>query len=165
MDNRYLAEQYTKMHNNGLFTGESLRRHLPEIQALIRQHNIKTVLDYGCGKGAVHKDVKLADSVTLYDPYYEPYSQKPNDKYGMVICTDVLEHIPEEGVQDILRTLIDYTGKVLFLSVCTRAAKKTFENGENVHVTIKSLDWWKSEITIAYVMSGRDIDIVIREHQ
>jgi 2-polyprenyl-3-methyl-5-hydroxy-6-metoxy-1,4-benzoquinol methylase len=141
MNRDYIASEYRRMHKRRMFSGISLERHLPEIQALIKEYNIKTILDYGCGQAICHKKIKLGD-VTLYDPYFEPYSKKPEGTFDMVICTDVLEHVPMEDIGKVSSELLDYTDKVLFLVISTVPAKKKFSNGENVHVTIRPPFWW-----------------------
>ena len=42
----------------------------------------------------------MMKKIHLYDPGVEEYSIYPKNKHDGVICTDVLEHIPED---DILR--------------------------------------------------------------
>ena len=45
-------DQHREMHAKGkkVFSGYSLRRHIPDIASLVDNSNIKTLLDYGCGK-------------------------------------------------------------------------------------------------------------------
>lgn len=154
MNKDYIASEYRRMHNEGRFAGGSLERHIPEIKKLIEEYKVKTLLDYGCGKAVHHKN-KLADSVTLYDPYYGPYSTQPVGTFDMVICTDVLEHIPEDEVGKVMADLINYTNKVLFLAISTYPAHKKFKNGENVHVTIRPKEWWEKMLS-----NGKGIKIV-----
>lgn len=154
MNKDYITSEYRRMHEGGLFSGGSLKKHIPKIKKLVQEYNIKTMLDYGCGKASCHKE-KLADSVYLYDPYYLPYDIKPKGTFDMVICTDVLEHVPEDEVGQVLHELISYTNEVLFLSISTRLASKKFANGENVHITIKPKEWWE-----AMLQNGKGIKIV-----
>lgn len=153
MDKNFIENEYKAMHDKKKFSGSSLERYLTEIKHLIKKYDCKTLLDYGCGK-AVHHKKPLIDT-TLYDPYYSPYSKKPDGTFDMVICTDVMEHIPEEEVGQILAQLINYTDRVLFLAISTVPAKKTFSNGVNVHLTIKPKEWWESMLSCA-----KDIEIV-----
>lgn len=154
MDKEFLAKEYMAMHAKKKFSGISLQPHISEIERLIKEYDCKTILDYGCGQGSLHKKKKLGE-VTLYDPYYIPYSKKPSGNFDMVICTDVMEHIPEQEVGKVLAELIEYTDKILFLSISTVPAKKTFSNGENVHLTVKPKEWWELMISTA-----KDIKIV-----
>lgn len=154
MNKDYIASEYRRLHAAKKFSGGCLGVHIPEIKELIGRHDCKTVLDYGCGKASAHHKNKLGD-VTLYDPYYEPYSKKPDGTYDMVICTDVMEHVPEDEVGKVLAELINYTDKVLFLAICTKPAKKTFSDGTNVHLTVRPKEWWESMLT-----THKNIEIV-----
>jgi len=155
MNKEYIAAEYRRMHDQGKFTGASLKPHLAKINNLVREYNVNSLLDYGCGKALIHDKHRLAKEVTLYDPYYEPYSKKPIGDFDMVICTDVLEHIPEDEVGKVLADLINYADKVLYVAICTKPAKKTFKNGENVHLTVKPKEWWEQMLS-----TGKDIIIV-----
>lgn len=155
MNKDYIASEYHRLHDANKFSGGCLGRHIPEIKKLIKEYNCKTILDYGCGKASAHHKNKLTDSVTLYDPYYTPYSKVPIGSYDMVICTDVMEHIPEDEVGKVLANLINFTDKVLFLSISTKPARKIFSNGENVHLTIQPKEWWERMLVTA-----RDIKIM-----
>ena len=154
MNKSYLEEEYRRMHQKGAFTGGSLAKHVDEIKKLVSDHDVKTLLDYGCGKAKCHNE-KLASSVTLYDPYCEPYTTHPEGTFDMVICTDVLEHVPEDEVGPLLHKLMHLADKVLFLAISTRPARKTFTNGENVHVTVRPKEWWEGMLE-----TMRDIKIV-----
>lgn len=141
INKEYLASEYRNMHDKKNFSGSSLEPHLAEIKQLIKEYGCQSLLDYGCGKARYHKQ-PLVKNTTLYDPYYEPYSKLPTGTFDMVICTDVLEHVPEKEVPNIVADLINYTDKVLFLAISTKPAKKKFSNGENVHLTIWSPEKW-----------------------
>lgn len=155
MDKEFLAKEYKAFHAKGKFSGGSLAPYIAGIKELVKQHDCKSLLDYGCGKARLHKKNRLIDNVTLYDPYYEPYSKKPNDTFDMVICTDVMEHVPEEEVGKTLAELLNYTDKVLFLSICTKPAIKKFSDGTNVHLTVKPKEWWDAMLSTA-----KDIKII-----
>ena len=142
MNKDYIASEYRRLHEAKKFSGGCLGKHIPEIKELIKQYDCKTVLDYGCGKASAHHKNKLTDDVTLYDPYYEPYSKEPEGTFDLVICTDVMEHVPEDEVGKTLARLINLTDKVLFLAICTKPAIKTFSDGTNVHLTVKPKEWW-----------------------
>lgn len=154
MNKDYIASEYRRLHAAHKFSGACLQKHLPEIKRLITEYDCKTVLDYGCGKATYHKKAKLSNT-TLYDPYYEPYSKVPMGEFDIVICTDVMEHILENEVGKTLAELIGYTKKVLFLAICTKPAHKKFDNGENVHLTIRSKEWWEGMLSTV-----KDIKVV-----
>lgn len=154
MNKEYIASEYRRLHAAKKFSGACLKKHLPEIKLLIAAHDCKSVLDYGCGKATYHHEARLPNT-TLYDPYYAPYSKEPTGTFDMVICTDVMEHVPENEVGKVLADLINFTDKVLFLAISIVPARKTFANGENVHLTIRPKEWWEGMLSTA-----KDIQIV-----
>jgi hypothetical protein len=167
---RYLELQamYRRMHQQGeeflgvapgeTFPGFSLDAQLGRIKALIAQTGADTVLDYGCGKGRQYepRPIKDADGgvwpgvidywdvgeVVCYDPCYEPYNKLPQGKFDGVICTDVLEHCPEQDLPWIIAELFGYATHFVFANVACFPARKRLPNGENAHCTIQPAGWW-----------------------
>lgn len=173
-----LLEQYKEMHRQGHFAGHSLRQHVPDINALLEKHKYwggTLVLDYGCGGAKEYQDhigpFSIPDEYLygkwkkypvyygLYDPCAEAYAKKPEGRFHGVICTDVLEHIPEDELQDVLKDIYSYAEKFVFFSVCTRPAKKCLPDGQNCHVTVKPEDWWLTTIH-SQAPIGLDIQVV-----
>lgn len=159
-----LVDQYREMHLKGHFAGYSLKAHTEDIRQLVQLTRAKSLLDYGCGKGHQYSLSKMhrvwgGIMPTLYDPGVEQLSTKPSAKFDGVICTDVLEHIPEGEVEETLREIFSYATKFVYLSICTRPAKKTLPDGRNAHVTIKEPAWWAGKIHAASDGLGPDVVI------
>ena len=133
------------MHEkNKHFRGKSLKPHIEKINQLVEELDLVTLLDYGSGKGKyIHRI--LAD-VTPYDPAYEPYSELPKCQFDGVICTDVMEHIPEEEIDENLERIFNYARDFVFFNISTKPAEKKLPNGENTHCTLKPEDWWIGRI-------------------
>jgi hypothetical protein len=163
-----LLEQYREMHREGdpgkgvapeqMFDGRSLPRQAFRIKALVRRTGASTLLDYGCGKGALYRASPFTDglqswnsvreywgvaSIRLYDPAYPPYAELPAGPFDGVICTDVLEHCPIEDVPWIVRELFGYAEKFVFANVACYPAGKCLPNGENAHCTIRPAPYWR----------------------
>jgi SAM-dependent methyltransferase len=100
------------------------------------------ILDYGCGKAQHHPD---SWNSYKYDPAIPQFSTKPdkNKKFDLVLCVDVLEHIPEESLPEIIKELFEYSNKWVFCTAAVKEAGKTLPNGMNAHATVKPEDWWK----------------------
>lgn len=146
-----LIEQYRALHQQGKFLGLSVLKFADEIGELIRAYEVKTVLDYGSGQGhqymPPHSLQKKWDvDVTMYDPAVEGLDNLPIGKWGAVICSDVLEHVPENDLPTMFNRIFARAHRFVFLTVCTRPAKKTFPDGTNVHITLKPMAWWEEEI-------------------
>lgn len=137
---KYL-EQYKQLHKLGKFGGGSLKKHLPNIERLLKDTKSKSVLDYGCGKAKHHPKGWVG-----YDPAVKDKDILPGGTFDAVICTDVLEHVPEEELNETLNNIFSKAEKLVYLSISTKPAKKNLPNGENCHVTVKDKDWWWEQI-------------------
>ena len=98
-------EEYKKYHReqNDYGNGGALKFHKRHIDDLIFDTKAETLLDFGCGKGDVY-EVNDWDwpMPTLYDPAIPEHDELPDGTFHGVLSTDVLEHIPEEQVPDII---------------------------------------------------------------
>ena len=165
-----LLSLYHEMHEFGAqdqgllaadtFDGKSLGPHVDTLKTIIKVLGSKTLLDYGAGKGVLYKaqnitsrdgmkfdgicDLWGVDSVTLYDPAYSLHSILPKEIFDGVICTDVMEHCPEEDIPWIVDEIFHFAREFVYLKVACCPAKKTLPNGENAHCTIHPPDWWIS---------------------
>ena len=133
------------------FQGLGITQYQNQIGRLIRKSGSKTVLDYGCGGGfqyshpyEIHKTWGV-DVPTLYDPAFPSHDDLPKGTFDAVLASDVLEHIPLEEVAELVSRLFNYSEKFVWASVCCRLAKKTFEDGVNMHVTIQPFWWWQAK--------------------
>ena len=136
----------------GNFHGLSVLQHADQIGKLLKKHGCETLLDWGCGRGDAYSSphklhqtwgIKRKD-VWLYDPAFERYHEKPTRKFDGVVCSDVLEHVPEAEVIDFITELFKHSKKVVWASVCCRAARKCFPYTDiNLHVTVKPFQWWQ----------------------
>lgn len=133
------------------YPGNSLEHHLNNIKNLIKITKSKTALDYGCGnamyyvKDRVHLSWGL-DDMFLYDPAIPTHNKIPGDNFDCVICTDVLEHVPEEEINDTLKEIFTLSNKCTYLNIAMYPASQILPNGENAHCTVKPKDWWRNKI-------------------
>lgn len=152
--NQKYQELYHKEHEKGHFQGFQVMKYKDAIGALVRETNARTLLDYGCGKGLgytvekVHKEWDVSMPL-LYDPYFPPYNKRPLGMFNGVICLDVLEHVPEGDVPDVLADIFSYVDKFALITIDLHPARKVLDNGENAHVTLKPHKWWEDQINKA----------------
>lgn len=146
-------EMYRQLHQNpSIFKGGSIKSYVHDIGKMIQDSNVKTLLDYGCGKAISHKDYNLKrlwrlEKVQLFDPGVDEYSNKPEGQYDMTVCIDVMEHVPPECVDAVLADIAAYTKKVAVFSISTRPAAKHLPDGRNAHLTVKEPQWWLKKIS------------------
>ena len=144
-----LVDQYEMMHAIGFFEGGSLLEYKDAIRLFYNKIGGGSVLDYGCGKARGWNEMKREleyPLLSLYDPGFEPYKNKPDTKSDLVICTDVLEHIPEDELPDLIREIASFANKGVFFGVSTRESKKPLPDGRNAHLTVRSVTWWETFI-------------------
>jgi hypothetical protein len=117
---------------------------------LVRSHGAKTLLDYGSGAGdawkqphRMHRELSMRwFDITLYDPAFPEHDEKPHGLFDGVLCSDVLEHIPEQDVDAVVAELFAHARMFVWASVCCRPAKKSFPDGTNLHCTLYPIEWW-----------------------
>lgn len=153
-----LIPLYRAMADDGAnFRGLSVLQHSKQIRDLVREHKAKTLLDYGCGAGDAYRSPHRVHAewglrwfdVTLYDPAFKQHADAPSGRFGGVLCSDVLEHVPELQVDAFIATLFRHARGFVWASVCCRPAKKCFPDGTNLHVTLHPLDWWDARFKAA----------------
>lgn len=157
-----LLDQYRQMHREGgaqMFPGKSLVPQLAGIKRLVAETGAQTILDYGCGKALAYNrdDLRFEDSefvgsivdywdvagVHFYDPCHAPFSRLPEGQFDGVICTDVLEHCPEEDLPWIVGEIFSFSRQFVYANVACYPAQKRLPNGENAHCTVRSAAWWR----------------------
>ncbi len=176
-----LLSLYTEMHRHGdqensippekMFDGKSLLAHIDPIKGLIDQFNVSSLLDYGCGKARTYDQADLSlpsgkkingvrdywgvNDIRFYDPGYEEHSELPTTMFDCVVSTDVLEHCPEEDLEWIVNEIFGFSRKFVLCTVALYAANKSLPNGENAHVTVKSIGWWVDLFEKASTLNNR----------
>ncbi len=159
-----IIEKYKLFHKHGIenqpgfstFLGYSLSKWIVNIKDIIKSSNCSSLLDFGCGKGFLYKNkFKLGEKeydnlsdfwkineIFLYDPGVKEFSTYPDKKYDGVVCTDVIEHIPEEDVINFIDGLFKLSNKFIFVVIATIPASKYFDDGNNIHLCLKTQDKW-----------------------
>ena len=158
-----LLSEYKTMHESaeGMFNGKSLLKYVDIIGSYLEKNDCINLLDYGAGKGILYTDkyTKLTneidrplgelwnlDSFHLYDPGYKPYSVLPDEwqkgTFDAVICTDVMEHVPETDLFWVLEEVLSYAGKMAFFNIACVPALKKFADGTNVHISVFKPKAW-----------------------
>ena len=147
-----LVEDYKRLHEANAFSGMTVAKFGEPISKLIRLHGCHTVLDYGCAKGQgwdteLLKPIK--PMVTLYDPGWPDLSTKPTGFYDAVLCIDVVEHIPEEDIEETLAEVFGYAIKIVIASFCPRGSKKKLSDGRDVHLVQMPRKYWEERFHLA----------------
>lgn len=134
------------------YSGSLALPHAPYIKALIEKHDVKTVLDYGCGKGIQYSEPDPDIGQTLddywgvkvakYDPAWKPYAAEPKGTYDLVICTHVLGSIPLEDIEVVVDRLYALATKAVYIGELIGPVKKTvFRNPERLVGGLQPNEW------------------------
>lgn len=172
-----LVDQYKEMHKDeNLYAGSALTLHKESIAQFLQVTDSKTILDYGCGKGIqyhkenIHNDYFFGIMPSLYDPAVDDYSDLPTGYFDTVICTDVLEHIEVQDLDDVLSEIYSKATKFVYLGICNAPADSFLPDGRNSHVTLESFDWWLDKIiphakvfTLIYVYGNAGGKAIIKD--
>lgn len=157
------VELGTEFQNNNptLWSGYDTVKYQKQIKDLVLKYNAKTILDYGCGKGLQYTepliygetelttfDKWLGVEVYKYDPCVEEFAVPPPDnmKFDGVICSQVLQTIPDKDLPWVAQKLNSHTGKFCFISLnYQRPAKsKKFMYDKEEFDTPRTREFFKS---------------------
>lgn len=159
------------------FDGGGARALIDKVLEEMKNRESVSILDWGCGT-AVHWHTQcllnksksmmnvLGEKVQCfyrYDPAYKLYSKKPSSKYDLVMCSDVLEHIPDNELESFffeINSYVNYDG-MIFYSISTTPSNNSFVDGTNMHVNLKSPSEWNEilrkyrKTKVCVVFNGR----------
>jgi 2-polyprenyl-3-methyl-5-hydroxy-6-metoxy-1,4-benzoquinol methylase len=108
----------------------------------------RSILDYGCGEGrlkAALRDRGWTGSVHEYDPCLPSLDAEP-EPADLVVCTDVLEHIEPECLDNVLSHLRSLSLKHGYFLISTVVAGKTLADGRNAHLIVQPPEWWEMKL-------------------
>jgi len=135
--------------NNKSWAGYDVVKYQMKIKDLVNRYRATTILDYGCGKGMQYKEPLpyasednwqtfneyLGVTVYKYDPCVPEHSMLPpvGTKFDGVICTQVLNSIPDDDMSWVRDLLENYATKFCFVGLNFQReakGKKTMYNPE-----------------------------------
>lgn len=128
------------------------------VRALVAEAGAKSVLDYGCGKGSLRQALRPI-KVHEYDPAIRGKDRKPSSA-GIVVCTDVMEHVEPEFTEDVIWDLVWLATRAVFVAVSCRVGGKQLADGRPAHINVQPQAWWHERFTAAapfqQLVSGED---------
>ena len=134
-----------ELHRTRKDYGRRGGRHASRVLQLLKKFNASSVLDYGAGKGGLAKALPGVD-VREYDPAI-PGKDMPPEPADILVCTDVLEHIEPDCLDDVLSELARLTLKVGHVVVATQPDQtKLLPDGRNPHLIVQPAEWWKARL-------------------
>jgi cyclopropane fatty-acyl-phospholipid synthase-like methyltransferase len=149
-------EQLAEMHSQGRFVRGS--KTFGSIQPFLKQYQPTSVLDFGCGHGALMASIQQAYPdmrVEGYDPGNPAHNCIPERSFDAVVSADVFEHIEPTYLSETLRTISDKMTIAGWFRIACYPAKKQLPDGRNAHLIVESPDWWREQL-----LANMDVTIV-----
>ena len=116
----------------------------PEVKKIFEENKLTSISDYGAGKCNLQKkliQLGLKDfDYFPYDPVFPEYGS--TKKADLVCCIDVLEHIEESFIENVINELRNITDKLAYFTIALKPAGKILKDGRNAHILLKPEDWW-----------------------
>jgi hypothetical protein len=142
-----ITDDYKKLnedlHKANKHFGTSGKKYVSYVMELIRELRTEDILDYGCGKSTLADNIPF--KIKQYDPCVPKFSATP-DPAELVVCTDVLEHIEPDLIDNVLDDLKRVTLVAGFFSIANGEALKKLSDGRNAHLIQKPAKWWLPKI-------------------
>lgn len=132
--------QLEQMHAEKSVFGAGSFRHANVIEEIADDLGARVILDYGAGKQTMAKAIK-SRTVISYDPAIPEISASP-EPADLVVCTDVMEHIEPECLDEVLSDIKRCALKAALFTVCTEPAHKHLPDGRNAHLIVEPAEWW-----------------------
>jgi len=148
---RKYLQQLKEIHSDkSLRTGfGGKNKHLGKFPKFMDSWNVKSLLDYGCGKGHILAQLKESYpgvSIQGYDPALELFASLSSSNYDCVFSNDVLEHIEPEYIGQVLDHINTLSTKYIWLRIDTLPARKKLSDGRNAHLILETPQWWLEKI-------------------
>jgi hypothetical protein len=145
--NPELIAQYRHMHATSVY-GDTSVKNLRFLRPEIKLLRPRSILDYGCGQSRLLDRLELGYPTELirYDPAIPPYSRKPVRPADLLINVDVLEHIEERDLDDVISEMVSLCRHAIII-IDTKPASTILPDGRNAHVTIRPHAWWRERLS------------------
>lgn len=136
-----------ELHDRVPSYGTGGHKWAPTVRALVDQLGAKSVLDYGCGKGTLRKAL---DGIRVheYDPAV-PGKEIPPVSAGVVVCTDVMEHVEPECTDAVIAHLCGLATRAVLVAVSCKVGGKRLSDGRPAHIHVQTPDWWHERFMAA----------------
>ena len=153
-------DKYSWLYENGYPIGNPMR--IVNKYGLLKE---QSCIDLGCGRASLSKyfisytgvDVskyiiehnKKARSGDYFHGSLDKLShiRFNRSNFDIAICSDVMEHIPETEVSNVLRAISNLDAKAFYFAISTRKSVLLDKENKNLHLSVFSSDKWASLIS------------------
>lgn len=154
-------DKYKTIYNNPERYGSyGSTNHGKRAVSIIEKIGAKSVVDIGCGHNQFAESINAigihaigVDFACESADVISKASELPfgDNEFDVLTSFDMLEHLLPEEVHESLVEMARVS-KRFCLSICTKKSVITVD-GENLHPTVRSTEWWKLELSKAGAVS------------
>jgi cyclopropane fatty-acyl-phospholipid synthase-like methyltransferase len=167
IDPAYQA-QLAEMHSQGRFVRGS--KMLGAITPFIDQYRPTSVLDFGCGHGALMSSIGQAYpniQVDGYDPGNSKHNTIPAQSFDAIVSADVFEHIEPEHLASTLQLISGKIQVAGWFRIACYPAKKHLPDGRNAHLIVESPAWWREQLlaNMNVAIVKEEVSVVDKSHK
>lgn len=145
--NQY-KNQIKKLHHHDKSWGNRVK--IPDnVIKLVNEKEIKSILDFGCGKGNLVRALKEKFpylQIIGWDPSSHSIDQFPSS-VDMIVSTDVLEHVEPEFIDETILFLKSRCNKIMYHLIACYPAVAILPDGRNAHLIVEDPSWWRNKIS------------------
>ena len=140
------VDLYKAVHAEKAWGNTSIKN-LRFLRPEIKLRAPSSIIDYGCGQSPFLEALDLGPEVRLirYDPAIPDYSEAPSEPADLLVNIDVLEHIPETDLDEVVAHMASLCADAIIV-VDTLPASLILPNGENAHCTVHPAPWWRDRL-------------------
>lgn len=139
---------YMEIHAARYYGSSATELHLATVAAAVKRLRPRSILDYGCGRSdlAAHFWLDGARKIERYDPAINTFKRMPEGQFDLVLCCDVMEHVPMASVDRVLADIRSKGDTALF-TISLKLARAKLPDGRNSHVTLLTRSEWMLWLT------------------
>jgi len=161
-------QQLTTMHSQGKFVRGS--KTVKSIQPFLKQYQPSSVLDFGCGHGALMASIQQEYPnmrVEGYDPGNTEHSRMPKRSFDVIVSADVFEHIEPEHLAATLQLISSRMLVAGWFRIACYPAKKQLPDGRNAHLIVEKPEWWREQLLANMNVNivSEDISVFDKSHK
>ncbi len=142
-DYRDYVSAYEQMHFTRHYGSSATGLYLEMVASIVKELHPMSILDFGCGRSdlVAHFWNDGSRRIERYDPAIPALREMPDGFFSLVLCCDVLEHIPMFAVDKILQQIRKKSARALF-TISLKPSRARLPDGRNAHVTLLSTTEW-----------------------
>lgn len=167
----YLEEdlKYSELYKDGYPIGNPM--------GLIKTFSIPAdnkCIDLGCGRASLSNYFKNYTGVDVskyiidknkttrkgkfYHKSLDKLEELTSEQFDVAVCADVMEHIPEDKVDDVLMSISSLNVSRFYFGISCRKSVFLDKRGNNLHLTVNTPDEWIVKLSKYFNIENSNIN-------